>query len=78
MLNPCEFISRIALRCACVSMSALLLLFQSRCYPVEFAPRTLDPLSRLLLLWLLHLRQRCTHPATDALEKCDGHIEIPL
>jgi len=59
-------------------MFALLLLFQSRRYAVEFTPRALDPLSRLLLLRWIHLRQSCAHPATDALEKRDCHIEIPL
>jgi hypothetical protein len=59
-------------------MFALLLLFQSRRYPAELAPRALDPLSCLLLLRLIHLWQSCTHPATGALKKRNCHLEIPL
>src|SRR5664279_4758091 len=78
MLTPFAFSSRIAVRCAWLSMFRLLLLPDSFRHPVEFPARIFHLALRLFLLRLRHLRQRFRQPPSGAAEDGDHHIQIAL
>jgi hypothetical protein len=78
MLTRCEFISKIAARCAWLNMLALLFLFHSGGDAMELPAGVLKAVMRLLLLPALHRRQGGREPAADTLQEGDGHLQIPL
>src|SRR5260370_27197560 len=78
LLTPFALSSRIAVRCAWLSMFRLLLLSDSFRHPVEFPARSFQLILRLFLLRASHLRQRFGKPLSGAMQDGDHHIQIAL
>src|SRR5271166_1731448 len=78
MLTRCELISKIAVRCAWLSMFVLLFLLHSCGDAMELPAGTLKAVLRLLLLLAIHLRQGGAEPTAHTLQEGDGHLQIQL
>src|SRR5450756_2293069 len=78
LLTPFALSSRIAVRCAWLSMFRFLLLFDSRHHPVEFPARVFDLALRLFLLRASHLRQGFGEPPAGTTQDGKRHIQIAL
>src|SRR5450756_2293501 len=78
LLTPFAFSSRIAVRCAWLSMFRLLLLSDSFHHSVEFPARIFDLALCLFLLRAGHLRQGFGEPPAGATQDGDRHIQIAL
>src|SRR5450759_809743 len=78
LLAPFALSSRIAVRCAWLSMFRFLFLFDSRRYPVEFPACVFDLALRLFLLRVSHLRQGLGEPPAGTMQDGDRHIQIAL
>src|SRR5260370_31187068 len=78
LLTPFALSSRIAVRCAWLSMFRLLLLSDSFRHPVEFPARIFNLALRLFLLRTSHLRQRFGKPPSGTTQDGDHHIQIAL
>src|ERR1019366_8869234 len=76
LLTPFAFSSRIAVRCAWLSMLAFLFLSDPFRHPVELPARAFDPALRPLLLRAVHLRQCLAAPAVRALQNGQRHFQI--
>src|SRR4249920_1030741 len=78
LLTPFALSSRIAVRCAWLSMFRLLLLSYPFRHPVEFPSRTFHLALCLFLLRSSHLRQRFAQPSSGTTQDGDHHIQIAL
>src|SRR6266566_1427653 len=78
LLTPFALSSRIALRCAWLSMSGFLFLSDPFRHPVQFSARIFDPALRLLLLPAVHLRQGFGESAAGAMQDGGGHLQVAL
>ena len=78
LLTPFALSSRIAVRCAWLSMFRLLFLSDSFRHPVQFPARTFDLALRLFLLRASHLRQRFGEPPAGATQNGKRHLQIAL
>src|ERR1035441_10658020 len=78
LLTPFALSSRIAVRCAWLSMFRLPLLSDSFRHPVEFPAHSFQLALRLFLLRTSHLRQRFGKPPSGTTQDGDHHIQIAL
>src|SRR5450756_1105309 len=78
LLTPFALSSRIAVRCAWLSMFRFLFLFDSRRHPVEFPARVFDLALRLFLLRVSHLRQGFGEPPAGTTQNGNRHLQIAL
>ena len=78
LLTPFALSSRIAVRCAWLSMFRLLLLSDSFRHPVQFPARIFHLALRLFLLRASHLRQGFGEPPAGATQDGDRHLQIAL
>src|SRR5450759_2666683 len=74
LLTSFALSSRIAVRCAWLSMFRLLFLFDSRRHPHQFPARVFELALRLFLLRAGHLRQGLGEPPAGATQDGDSHI----
>ena len=78
LLTPFALSSRIALRCAWLSLFRFLFLSDSFRHPVQFPARAFDLALRLLPLCRIHLRQCFAESAAGAAHNGQRHLQIPL
>ena len=78
LLTPFALSSRIAVRCAWLSMLGFLFLSDSCRHPVQFPARTFDLALRLFLLRAIHLRQGFGEPPAGAMQDGNRHLQIAL
>src|ERR1017187_4067577 len=78
LLTPFACNSRIAVRCAWLSMFRFLLLSDSFRHPVQFPARTFNRALRLLLLCDVHLRQRLGEAPVGPAQNGERHLQIAL
>src|SRR5450759_4986764 len=78
LLTPFALSSRIAVRCAWLSMFRFLFLFDSRRHPVEFPARVFDLALRLFLWRAIHFRQGLGEPPAGAMQDGKRHLQIAL
>src|ERR1035438_7443062 len=78
LLTPFALSSRIAVRCAWLSMLGCLFLSDSFRHPVEFATRACEPVLRLLLLSAVHLRQSLDEPPSGAMQNANCHFQFAI
>jgi len=75
---PFALSSRIAVRCAWLSILCFLFLSDSFGHPAEFPACAFDPVLCLLLLPAVHLRQSFGEPPAGAVQDRNGHLQITL
>src|SRR5947209_6133937 len=78
LLTPFALSSRIAVRCAWLSMFRLLLPSDSVRHPRQFPARIFHLALCLFLLRSSHLRQRFGKPSSGATQDGDHHVQIAL
>src|ERR1039457_6016299 len=78
LLTPFALSSRIAVRCAWLSMWSFPFLSDSRRHPVQFPARAFDLALRLFLLPAVHLRQGFGEPPAGAMQDGDGHLQFAI
>src|SRR6266852_5675935 len=78
LLTPFALSSRIAVRCAWLSMFDFLFLSDSRRHTVQFPARAFDLTLRLLPPPLIHLRQRFGQPPAGATQNGQRHLQFAL
>src|ERR1700693_2688093 len=76
--TPLALSSRIAVRCAWLSMLGCLFLSDSCRHPVEFAARVFDLALGLLLLPVVHLRQSLGEPPAGAMKDGNRHLQFAV
>src|SRR5882724_2824631 len=78
LLTPFALSSRIAVRCAWLSMFGFLFLSDSRRHTVQFPARAFDLTLRLLLPPLIHFRQRFGQPPAGTTQNGQRHLQFAL
>src|ERR1017187_2097395 len=78
LLTPFALSSRIAVRCAWLSMWSFPFVSDSRPHPVQFPARAFDLALRLFLLPAVHLRQGFGEPPAGAKQDGAGHPPFSL
>jgi hypothetical protein len=78
LLTPFALSSRIAVRCAWLSMLGFLFLSDSFRHPVEFATCACDPGLQLFLLPAIHLRQSLGEPPVSATQDGTRHLQFAI
>src|SRR5712692_6289756 len=78
LVTPFALSSRIAVRCAWLSMLGFLFLSDSLRHPVEFPARAFDVALRLFLSRAIHLRQGFGEPPAGAMQDGNRHLQFAL
>src|SRR5947209_7624489 len=78
LLTPFALSSRIAVRCAWLSIFRFLFLSDSCHHPVEFSARAFDLAPRLCLSPAIHLRQGFGEPPAGATQDGNHHLQVLL
>src|ERR1039457_2211335 len=78
LLTPLALSSRIAVRCAWLSMLGFLFLSDARRHPLQFPARAFDLTLHLFLLPVVHLRQGFGEPPAGAMQDGHRHFQFAL